>query len=81
MLQSRNGYGNLRVWSSDHDGDTQEDTMTVYESLKRPEDMDLEEANEEYNRIYAFVCPSQADFVRMSALSRRISELKYGEVK
>ena len=50
--------------------------MTVYESLKRPEDMDLEEANEEYNRIYDFICPSQADFVRMSACSRRINELK-----
>ena len=55
--------------------------MTVYESLKRPEDMDLEEANEEYNRIYDFNFPSTADWQRMSAVSRRIMNLKYGEVE
>ena len=52
--------------------------MTVYESLKRPEDMTLEEANAEYDRLYDFLCPSTADWQRMARCSRRISELKYG---
>ena len=55
--------------------------MGEYESLKKPEDMTLEEANAEYDRLYDFVCPSQADFVRMSACSRRINELKYGKAE
>jgi len=57
-------------------GTQTEDTMGEYESLKKPEDMTLEEANAEYDRLYDFLCPSQADFVRMSACSRRINELK-----
>ena len=55
--------------------------MGEYESLKKPEDMTLEEADAEYDRLYDFVCPSTADFRRMADCSRRINELKYGEGK
>ena len=51
-------------------------SLRSFESLKRPEDMTLEEANAEYDRLYEFTCPSTADFQRMSRCSRRINELK-----